>query len=458
MKFNLNLLYLSFLGEELYTTNIHYYPMLIFEFTKGYYTTKELYEKNNIDKKLSADLPGHNLKIDDSKKENKNAERNTSISISKSEFTKKLALKIEEDLINISNNGKMKESGRSTSFAEIPKSEINRNKEKNNKAKTNFKNKFKSEPLEIREKKTNCYNFVQYFDVYLGKILFFRDEIIKKENTKQINLKTDDLEPIIEMYKRKERINKTKILIEYYRNKNEDIKKVKEKLGKIVSNKKNILSNLKEKMVSYKEHLKKLEESNKESLPLLAQQQMLYNSFLNKKMIEICFFFFNKKIKNLYLIDDSLKINLKNDIESVKKRFEYYNINKKRISSMMGYITQLMIYMSKCFDIPLTFPLYLNGAKSYIVRGKKDKEKDFLPLHCDLKREDRYGNFETGLNYLKNDFNQIINFCLMFPQIISENDYNKLYKNKESNTFFYFFINFNHCLLEFVKNIQKMFE
>ena len=180
---------------------------------------------------------------------------------------------------------------------------------------------------------------------------------------------------------------------------------------------------------------------------------MLYNSFLNKKMAEICFFFFNKKIKNLYFIDDSLKINIKNDNESVKKRFEYYNSNKKRISSMMGYITQLMIYMSKCFDIPLPFPLCLNGSKSFIVRGKKDKEKDFLPLHCDLKREDRYGNYETGLNYLKNDFNEIINFCLMFPQILSETTYNKLFKDKESNTFFYYFINFNHCLLEFVKNI-----
>ena len=42
MKFNLNLVYLSFLGEELYTTNINFYPMLIIEFMKGYYTTKEL--------------------------------------------------------------------------------------------------------------------------------------------------------------------------------------------------------------------------------------------------------------------------------------------------------------------------------------------------------------------------------------------------------------------------------
>ena len=110
-----------------------------------------------------------------------------------------------------------------------------------------------------------------------------------------------------------------------------------------------------------------MEKSNKESFSLLTQQKILYNSFLNKKMVEICFFFFNKKIKNLYLINDALKVDIKQDNDSIKKRFEYYNKNKKSISSMMGYITQLMIYMSKCFDIPLPYPLCLKGSKSFII-------------------------------------------------------------------------------------------
>jgi hypothetical protein len=46
----------------------------------------------------------------------------------------------------------------------------------------------------------------------------------------------------------------------------------------------------------------------------------------------------------------------------------------------------------------------------------------------------------------------------MFPQIISENTYNKIYKENEDNVFFYFFIKFNHCLQEFIKNIQKKFD
>ena len=477
MKFKVNLLNLSFLGEELYTTSIYYYPILIIEFMNGYYTTTELFKKNdylinlNSSKKLSADSLDNNFKIDNytseaivnkSKKEqNKNlknkSERIISSSIMKSQMLPKMIQNSEDrnqtNNLNISNK---KENLRSSSFVEIKDSEINKNKEKSNKNKINIKNKVKSEPIEIKETKPNCYTFKEYFNIYKEKIIYFSDRINKI--TSNENIQIENCDDIIEIYKRKERIHKAKSQIEYYKNKSEEIKKIKEKLQKIISNKKVLLTNLNQKINSYKELSSNLEQSNKQTFPLVIQQQMLYKSFLNKKMSEICFFFFNRKIKGLYFIPDFLKINIENDNESIKKRFEYYNNNKKRISSMMGYITQLMIYMSKCFDIPMPYPLCLNGSKSFVVRGKKDKEKDFLPLHCDLKREDRYGNFETGLNYLKNDFNEIINFCQMFPQIITENDYEKLYKDKEGNFFFYYFINFNHCLLHFVKNIQEMLE
>jgi len=461
LKFNLNLLNLSFLGTELYTTSIYYYPIVIIEFMNGYYTTPELFEKNdalingNLTKNKSAEISNDILKINDFEiisqdsedipaKEKisvrKNSDRNASVFISRSQIKKKMDKKMEDDI-----DFDKKESGRSSSFTEIKIKEINKSGEKSDKLK---KDKMKSEQI---------YNFIEYFDEYLEKILYFRDDIKKKKLATENNIQLENCENIIEAYKRKERINNIKNQIAFYKNKSEEIKNVKQKLQEIISRKKELLSKLNENINSYKTKCTNLENSNKNLLPSLTQQKMIYNSFLNKKMVEICFFFFNKKIKNLYFIPEFLQINIKNDNESIKKRFEYYNNNKKRISSMMGYITQLMIYMSKCFDIPMTYPFCLNGSKSFIIRGKKDREKDFLPLHCDLKREDRYGNFETGLNYLKNDFNEIINFCTMFPQIISEHEYNKLYKEKENNVFFYFFINFNHCLLEFVKNIQKIF-
>ena len=48
IKFDINLLDLTFLGEELYTTSILFYPIVIFEFMNGYYTTSSINEKNNF--------------------------------------------------------------------------------------------------------------------------------------------------------------------------------------------------------------------------------------------------------------------------------------------------------------------------------------------------------------------------------------------------------------------------
>jgi hypothetical protein len=48
MKFNVNLLELSFLGKDLYTVSIYHYPMLILEFMDGNYTTTELFQANDL--------------------------------------------------------------------------------------------------------------------------------------------------------------------------------------------------------------------------------------------------------------------------------------------------------------------------------------------------------------------------------------------------------------------------
>ena len=446
IKFDINLLDLSFLCEELYTTSIHFYPIVIFEFMNGYYTTSGIKEKNNF-------LMNDNIRNNENILKIGNYSSCPAEDIHKEEFLKGF---LETNKDNNNNNPPSKSVILKKNLAE--KEEQNTN---NSNVRMSVRPSIDSKQnmkLGFKEKKINCYKFNDYINVYIEKIIFFRDYVMKEKKVDLNNEQFEKCETIRENYKRRERMTEVKKLIEYYQNKREEIKKLKKKLQTIVSNKKTILSNLRKKIDSCKEKCEKLEQSNKKSISLVVQNKIIYNSFLNKKMVELCFFFFNKKIKNLYFIPDFLKINIKNDNESTKKRFEYYNSNKKKISSMMGYITQLMIYFSKCFDVPMPYPLCLNGSKCSVVRGKKDKEKDFLPLYCDLKREDKYGNFETGLNYLKNDFNEIINFCSMFPQIISENTYNKIYKENEDNVFFYFFIKFNHCLQEFIKNIQKKFD
>ena len=120
------------------------------------------------------------------------------------------------------------------------------------------------------------------------------------------------------------------------------------------------------------------------------------------------------------------------------ERLDYYNKDKKNISAMMGHICQLLIYLSKTFNIPLRFPIFLNGSKSYILRSIKDK-MSFLPLYFDAKKDDKHGNFENALNYLKDDIKEVFNFLSLFPEIISNTD-NENANNMNGNYFFSFFI------------------
>lgn len=489
IRFNLNLLELSFLGKDLYKVSIYHYPMLILEFMNGNYTTTELFKKNedlkkesNIDENLDLGNGWQNIQADEIEESNikdqneSNAKDRTS-SVTNINPNLPIIKKIEDRSSSIANleeakkQQQKKAKNKSTRFSAIEiggdsklvqglKKEIS----KDNVKKTKEKKKSKKYSIAMKEKKIEDYTFDNYFNKYFEKITYFRDEIkkaptiVENESDNNTSEEIENYQKIIELYKRKERIKKIKEQIEFYKNKGQKINNIKQKIQLIISNKSNLLKNLNEQITNYKIKYTELKTNQQNMIPIVAKNQLIYDSFLNKKMVEICFIFFNKKVKSLYFISDILKNTIANENNELKKRFDYYNKYKKTISSMMGYITQLMIYMSKCFDIPLRYPLMLNGSKSFIVRGKKDKEKDFLPLHCDLKRDDKHGNFETGLNYLKDDLKEIINFCSMYPEIIPEKKSTEFEKDNDEYLFFYYFINFNHCLCNFVKNIQKIFE
>ena len=490
MRFNLNLLELSFLGKDLYNVSIYHYPMLILEFMNGNYTTTELFLKNeelvkgaNIEDNSTLGYSWENIQIEDfeeinkkDKNEQKSYDRDRTSSVSNINPNMPIIKKNDDRSSSIANIEEAKKQQQKKQKNKTPRfsaieigadskliQELKKENTKENLKKNKEKKKSKKYNIAIKEKKIDDYTFDNYFNKYFEKITYFRDEI--KRVPTIVENKSDDIKPneienyknIIELYKRKERIKKIKEQIEFYKNKDQEINNIKQRIQLIISNKSNLLKNLNEKITTYKIKYTELKTNQQNMIPIVAKNQLIYDSFLNKKMVEICFIFFNEKIKSLYFTDflKNIKGNENNDI---KKRFDYYNKYRKIISSMMGYITQLMIYMSKCFDIPLRYPLMLNGSKSFIVRGKKDKEKDFLPLHCDLKRDDKHGNFETGLNYLKDDLREIINFCSMYPEIIPEEKIAEFEKDNDENLFFNYFINFNHCLCNFVKNIQKTFE
>ena len=486
MKFNLNLQELAFLGKGSHSVSIYHYPMLILEFLEGNYTTTELFEKNDIlinGPKRSFDTEENSnvgksentteiFSINDDDFEiitnKKEPERNESVCINLDIEKIKKNMQNKEDFIeNKTNKKKGKFRGASAididynKLLALEKLKNSRLEQENKKDKKNNKKKKSKKKQDIKERKIDIYNFSDYLDLYTDKILIFRDkdneEILPEPKLDNILVKIDNYEKIVESYKRKYRLNKIEKEIEYYKNKGQDINEIKQKIIEIINNKKKILNALNENIKEYKIKYTELKTNQNNLVPLVAKQQLLYDSFLNKKIAEICFVFFNKKIKSLYLINDLLLHPIKSDNSDLcRKRIEFYNNNKKKISSMMGHITQMMIYISKCFDIPLRYPLWLNGAKSFIFRGK-NKEKDFLPLHCDLKRDDKYINFEAGLNYLKNDFKEILDFCSMYPEIIPENE-NLKFERENQHSFFEYFIIFNQCLSNFIKNIQNMFE
>ena len=120
---------------------------------------------------------------------------------------------------------------------------------------------------------------------------------------------------------------------------------------------------------------------------------------------------------------------------------------------MMGHICQLLVYLSKIYNIPFRYPIFLNGSRSYILRSLKDKM--FLPLFLDAKKEDKHGTFEIALNCLKDDIKEVFNFLSLFPELISKTDIENVNNMNGKYLFFFFFVIFNHSLFRFMKTLQN---
>ena len=85
----------------------------------------------------------------------------------------------------------------------------------------------------------------------------------------------------------------------------------------------------------------------------------------NKKIAELAFYFFNIICDRFYIIPT-----FSND--DTKAMHLFYERHFKEISVMTGVIAQILNYLSFIFNIPLRYPLLLNGSKSYIVKNKRE--------------------------------------------------------------------------------------
>jgi len=147
----------------------------------------------------------------------------------------------------------------------------------------------------------------------------------------------------------------------------------------------------------------------------------------NKKLAEVTFVFFNSICDRFYLVPVL-------GSEEYKSTFFFYERHYKEISVMTGVIAQILNYLSTLFNIPLKYPLLLNGSKSYIVKNKKD----FLNLSYSYKNEEnRAGLYEISLSCLQSNLYEVNKYLKggVFPK---------------SNNFFKEFVKFYEVCMEVI--------
>ena len=461
-KFNVDLGHLSFLGQELKNVSIYYYPIIIFEFMTGYFTTEELFEKNReLSLEFTKDfeimekpLPIKISQMHQSKSGNidtKESKDNIKESQNESNTDNKVETKSKSE--NITNNEIISQKSKKENLSKsvIPPSTTKKAANPQNKKKgLGQEQKGKENVL----KKIQCTKYFEYIREFQMLIYYINPQENIKETNPNFGAELEIFNDNLEKYKRKLRIIEMEKKIEFLKRKNEAIKELNKDLEEAIKQKKENLEKVKNKLkpnrVNYENKLNQL----KANLNGRGQYQLIYDSFVYQKMAEICFVFFNNKIKSLYSIppfyNEAYSLNDAKKIE----RLNYYNSDKKNISAMMGYICQLLIYLSKTFNIPLRFPILLNGSKSYIIKIIKD-EMIYLPLYFDAKKDDKHGNFENALNFLKDDIKEVLNFLSMFPEIISKTDNENINNMNGKYLFFFFFVVFNHSLFRFMKILQN---
>ena len=482
LEFDVDLGCLSFLGKEVRTVSIYQYPIIIFEFMTGYYTTKELFEKNkqisfgfmndfeimdrprDLSKSLmpSMSLAQHksaNIDFKENKQITQNA-LNQKREQANENFNPK-----QVDLSPEAKSSKKKVDFKLSPPKNSPENEIANRKTEFISTKTIIgSSSSKRNPVvqkrgaggqEKKQEKSQIQ--IQKYDDYI-KTFQMLTYFINPENTDETNIdlgkEIDEFKEGFEQYKRKLRIIEMEKKIAFLKKKNEAIEELKKELEEIIKNKnqnlQKVTEQLKPKQINYSNKLKQL----KNNLNGRGQYQLIYDSFVYQKMAEVCFVFFNNKIQSLYIIPEDYNIPISSfkqvNIQNMQK---FYNNEKKSISAMMGHIGQLLIYLSKTFNIPLRYPIFLNGSKSYILRSVKDKV--FLPLYIDAKKEDKHGNFDNALNCLKDDIKEIFNFLSMFPEIISKEDNEHVNNMNGKYLFYFFFVMFNHSLFKFMKLLQN---
>lgn len=422
VEFSVDMGELIYFCEDMSKARIKNYPIIIFEFTEGFYTTRDLYVNNTYNYQLEAfnilnlnsSMNSFNLKIKGNMQgqgpnnsfirgENQFYNQGNSLVFQDSNFNnytlnsavqgsnfnhgrrEENTLKTEniqertgqfsqnnisaskDSFSNISNsNSNFLKNESSISFNSNLKESQIFSSTNNKKTSPGFLSSKKEIKFSILNEKIKQYEF---FDKQLKIITGDKSEKIYSLNS-QITIAHDAFKKYYKKYEMTINIDKMRKQIYGLQEKIMNYEISIDTLKKIISQKQSDLhisssifsinkENYKEKVQNVEKNYKKIE-----------KYKIMKNSFKNKKLIEVGHFFFNKLCYKFYLVP-SFYNQIFDNVNKVL-RYQYYEKNLKELAVMMGNVSNLVNYISKLFNIPLKYPLFINGSRSFIVKDKKE--------------------------------------------------------------------------------------
>lgn len=183
----------------------------------------------------------------------------------------------------------------------------------------------------------------------------------------------------------KQNLDKIKSEQEY--NSSNEISKKREKLVELIKTKNNLINQsiakLKTLNKSITDRVKVIEEKidlynkrlivQKEKKPRLsfemAFSKKVNKIYIKKFLSEYAFIFFNQRLCKYITLPPFYNEPF---LERNKiKRLTYFENNEKKISLFLGFIAQMITYLSKTLNIPMRYPLFVHGASSSLVKAVK---------------------------------------------------------------------------------------
>lgn len=403
------------LTNSLSTEQIFCYPIVILEYSHGFFTTPAIFQKNEeIKEKINA------MKMEKIKTESDN---HTSV---KDELAK-----------NMSNNSSV----------------INNTPQGNRKISFNDEKENLGQNAQTSSGELNIVDYSQYF-LLMNQISTInmdnqRNKLFNEEANKNHVEKIQNLDYNLEKYIKQKRIEQMIKEKKKISEQNTILENIIEEVRVIIRNKQNHLHKFHDNLVIKNKENEERERNKKNYTKEYKKLKIIYNAFLNKKLIEVSYMFFQKEFYYLFSIPK-----ISNDLTA---RYTLYSSHPKNFATYLGSTAMLFNYFSKIFGFCLRFPLFVSGSKSYCITKKKE---GFNALYPDPKNENRHQALEIGIEYQKQNLKEIINFFSLHPDIFKPKekfDYDSSFcEFYHRQNFFQVFEKFNNMLGHFISSFYDL--